>query len=185
MGHDTVLQYFFVLQLHLFGRFQQGQTDASFSCTPYTGTDENLFVVYFRNCSCNSMPQQPKELVYFCSRTHGTKVEVIDEKYLNATSDAAEGPMLQGVGALITQGTWVAAFAFPRCICIPSCCIIASNQAKSCRPWRLAGTANYIAGHTLDICRHAPTEPMEMDVIACIGPGTSQTFIYEVLKSQV
>ena len=113
------------------------------------------------------MPQQPKELV-IPFQTHGTKVEVIDEKYLNATSDERTA-MLQGVDALITKEPGC-------CICIStplSCCYAIARTkwvAAAHAGWR--GTVNYIAGHTLDRMR-ALYGTDGKDVIACIGPGIS------------
>ena len=66
------------------GGFSKGDY-ASFNCTSYTGDDAES-VRRNQELLCNSMPQQPKELV-IPFQTHGTKVEVIDEKYLNATFD--------------------------------------------------------------------------------------------------
>ena len=91
------------------GGFSKGDY-ASFNCTPYTGDDAES-VRRNQELLCNSMPQHPKELV-IPFQTHGIKVEVIDEKYLNATSDERTG-MLQGVDALITKE--------------PGCCICIST----------------------------------------------------------
>lgn len=118
---------------------------------------------------CNSMPQQPKELV-IPFQTHGTKVEVIDEKYLNATSDERT-VMLQGVDALITKEPGCC-ICISTADCIPILLYDRKNQvvAAAHAGWR--GTVNYIAGHTLDRMR-ALYGTDGKDVIACIGPGIS------------
>ena len=149
------------------GGFSKGDY-ASFNCTPYTGDDAES-VRRNQELLCNSMPQQPKELV-IPFQTHSTKVEVIDEKYLNATSDERTAT-LQGVDALITKEPGC-------CICISTadCIPILLYDRKSQvvaaahAGWR--GTVNYIAGHTLDRMR-ALYGTDGKDVIACIGPGIS------------
>ena len=149
------------------GGFSKGDY-ASFNCTPYTGDDAES-VRRNQELLCNSMPQQPKELV-IPFQTHGTKVEVIDEKYLNATSDERT-TMLQGVDALITKEPGCC-ICISTADCIPILLYDRKNQvvAAAHAGWR--GTVNYIAGHTLDRMR-ALYGTDGKDVIACIGPGIS------------
>ena len=140
----------------------------TFNCTSYTGDDEEC-VRRNQEILCASLPQRPKELI-IPFQTHGTKVEVIDRKYLTASSEARLD-MLQGVDALITRESGC-------CICISTAdCIpvllydrahkvIAAVHAG----WR--GTVNYILGHTLDKMR-ALYNTDGKDIIACIGPGIS------------
>ena len=106
------------------GGFSKGDY-ASFNCTPYTEDDAES-VRRNQKLLCNSMPQRPKELV-IPFQTHGTKVEVIDEKYLNATSDERT-TMLQRVDALITKE--------------PGCCICISTA--DCIPILLYDRKNQV-----------------------------------------
>lgn len=141
---------------------------ASFNCTPYTGDDAGC-VRRNRELLCASMPQRPRELV-IPFQTHGTKVEVIDGKYLQAAPDEREA-MLQGVDALVTRERGCC-ICISTADCIPVLLYDSRRQAVAAvhAGWR--GTVNYIVGHTLARMRTLYGTDGK-DVVACIGPGIS------------
>ena len=169
LGYEILASYpdisCFVTTRH--GGCSRGNS-ASLNCTPYTGDDAEA-VRRNQETVCSSLPQCPKELV-IPFQTHGTKALIIDETYLQATTEGRRA-MLQGVDALITREPGY-------CICISTadCIPILLYDRKNTvvaavhAGWR--GTVNYILRQTLDKMRTCyGTDGRE--VIACIGPGIS------------
>lgn len=141
---------------------------ASMNCTPYTGDDiENVQ----RNQAllCNTL-HCDKERLIIPYQTHDTKALVIDQSFLQASSEE-QYQLLQGIDALITKEKGV-------CLCISTadCIPILLYDSKQHviaaihAGWR--GTVNSIVWKSLEKMRHLYNSNGE-DIYATIGPGIS------------
>lgn len=186
LGYEALAPYSniscFVTTRH--GGCSQGSY-ASLNCTPYTGDDAEC-VRRNREIVCDTLPQRPKELV-IPFQTHGTQALVIDGEYLEA-DETERHRLLQGIDALITREP-----GYCLCIstadCIPLLFYDKAHQVIAAvhAGWR--GTVNRLPAQVLRQMQ-ALYHTEGKEVIACIGPGISQSAfevgeeVFEAFRNQ-